>query len=282
EVIGKKDPQLIIAVIRGDMDVSEDKVRNQIGALSLRAANEEEIKRVGCFPGFASPINIKRENVIVIADDLIPRINNLVAGANDEDYHLIHTCYGRDYEADIIADIVEYKPDSPFANIDSLRGNSLASLVNDHVYYSELFQASFMGTQGRPELIHLSYGRIDLHSVMLAVVSQSSDEMGLNWPEAISPYQVSLVSLADGEETVEEAEKIYQELQSRGVRVLYDDRHKKVAGPGVKFKDSDLQGIPVRITVSKRALSEGGVEVKKRNESVKEVIAIKDIYSIIT
>ncbi|MCB0839995.1 MAG: hypothetical protein KDD99_25170, partial [Bacteroidetes bacterium] len=182
----------------------------------------------------------------------------------------------------IIADIVEYKPDSPFANIDSLRGNSLASLVNDHVYYSELFQASFMGTQGRPELIHLNYGRIDLHSVMLAVVSQSSDEMGLNWPEAISPYQVSLVSLADGEETVEEAEKIYQELQSRGVRVLYDDRHKKVAGPGVKFKDSDLQGIPVRITVSKRALSEGGVEVKKRNESVKEVIAIKDIYSIIT
>ncbi|MCB0837673.1 MAG: hypothetical protein KDD99_13470, partial [Bacteroidetes bacterium] len=72
EVIGKKDPQLIIAVIRGDMDVSEDKVRNQIGALSLRAANEEEIKRVGCFPGFASPINIKRENVIVIADDLMP------------------------------------------------------------------------------------------------------------------------------------------------------------------------------------------------------------------
>ena len=75
---------------------------------------------------------------------------------------------------------------------------------------------------------------------------------------------------------------MYQELQFRGVSVLYDDRHKKVAGPGVKFKDSDLQGIPVRITVSKRALSKGGVEVKKRNESVKEVIAIKDIYSIIT
>ena len=284
KVIGKNEPQLVIAVIRGDMDVSEVKVRNHIKALSLRIANDGEILRVGCVPGFASPININRENVIVIADDLIPQMNNLAAGANETDYHLINTCYGRDYEADIVADIAAVKTDSQSANENSweeLKADKLAQLSGEGSFYSELFNASFMSNGGRPELLHLNYAKIHLLPILLACADSFSDENGLSWNDQVTPYQVSLVSLADGEETVEQAEAIYQSLTAKGISVLYDDRHKKVAGPGVKFKDSDLQGIPLRITVSKRARKEGGLEVKRRNQTEKSIIPIEEIDSFL-
>ncbi|MDX2248517.1 MAG: YbaK/EbsC family protein [Bacteroidia bacterium] len=282
KVIRKKQPQLIIAVIRGDREVNERAVRNHIGAVSLRAATEAEIVAVGCVPGFASPMGIRRENVIVIADDEVVMSPNLVAGANERDFHLKNVCYGRDYTADIVADITLASAGLPGLSglpLEERRGMTLGKNVEPGTWYSDLFKTTYMSEQGRPEPFHLGYFQWDMEIILAALAEVHHDENGLIWPESIAPYEIALISLEDAEETTIAAAELYQSLCAAGKKVLFDDRNKKVAGPGVKFTDADLLGLPVRITVSKRTLAEGGVEIKKRNEERKEIVKREDIFT---
>ncbi|MEZ4776838.1 MAG: YbaK/EbsC family protein [Bacteroidia bacterium] len=282
KVIRKKQPQLIIAVIRGDREVNEMAVRNHTGAVSLRPATEAEIAAVGCVPGFASPVGIRRENVIVIADDEIPQTANLVAGANEKDYHIQNVCYGRDYTADIVADIVLASAGLPGPNgtpLEERWGIELGKKIVPGTWYSDVLHSSFMSEQGKPEPFQLGYFQWDLEMILAVLSEIYRDENGLEWPDELAPFDITLISLEDSDETTEEAAKLYEKLQAAGKSVLFDDRHKKVAGPGVKFTDADLQGFPLRITVSKRALEEGGVEVKKRGAAEKKIVKIEELLT---
>jgi len=267
---GQEDVEkLVFAIVRGDMDVNETKLTNALKAKSLRPAMDEEIRAVGAIPGYASPVGI--EDVIVVADDLIPESPNLVAGANDEGYHLLNVNYGRDYQANIVTDIAAAEggyacPDCGAA-MQSSKGVEVGNIFKLGTRYSESMGCTFLDEHGQAKPVIMgSYG-IGVGRLLACVAEEYHDEHGLIWPITVAPYQVYIVALRGGEET---AERLYADLRSANVEVLYDDRNERA---GVKFNDADLIGIPIRLTASKRSLEAGGVELKLRRSSERTIVS---------
>ncbi len=277
---GSKE-QFIFAVIRGDMELNETKLANAVGASELRPATEEEIKAIGTVPGFASPVSlkVKSSDCLIVMDDSIPTSPNLVAGANEMDTHLLNTNYPRDYAADSVADIAAANeghtcPDcgSPLR---TERGVEVGNIFKLGTRYSDALGCTFLDKDGQPKPVIMgSYG-IGVGRLLACVAEEHHDEHGLIWPVTVAPYQVHLVLLR-GKNTPQAektANKLYVELRAAGVEVLYDDRDES---PGVKFKDADLIGLPVRLTVSERALAQGGVEMKLRSKTEKVIIPLAE------
>lgn len=260
-------PLLIFAVLRGDMDLNETKLANVIGMQNLRSATPEEIRAVGAEPGYASPIGIGREGVLVVVDDVVTQSFNLVAGANRKGYHLKNTSYGRDYEADIIADIAAASDGDlcPTCSrpMSARRGVEVGNIFKLATRYSGAMGATFLDEQGnRRPLVMGCYG-IGTGRLMACVIEHYHDEAGICWPANVAPYHLSLIPL-DGKRTPavsQAADDLYQHLLRDGIEVLYDDRDER---PGVKFADADLIGLPLRITLGKRGLEHGLVELKVR------------------
>lgn len=261
--------QLIIAMLRGDHEVNDIKLRNVLQVAELRPAEEPEIRAAGIVPGYASPIGLAEGAALVVADDYLPQLRNLVTGANEEGVHYRNANYGRDFEADIVADIVNVVDGAISPAGGTLRAQRAVEVGNIFqlgTKYSDGLNANFMSEAGRPTPIIMgSYG-IGIGRLLACLAEEYHDEQGLCFPAACAPYHVMLVSLADGEATVTAADQLYADLQTAGIEVLYDDRHKKVASPGVKFNDADLRGIPLRLTISKKTLAEDAVEWKLRTE----------------
>jgi len=278
-VEGQEDVEkLVFAIVRGDMDVNETKLSNALKAKSLRPAIDEEIRAVDAVPGYASPVEI--EDVIVVVDDLIPESPNLVAGANDEGYHLLNVNYGRDYRADVVADIVVaedgYACPGCGAPMQSSKGVEVGNIFKLGTRYSESMGCTFLDEHGQARPVIMgSYG-IGVGRLLACVAEEYHDEHGLIWPITVAPYQVYIVALRGGEET---AERLYADLQSANVEVLYDDRSERA---GVKFNDADLMGIPIRLTVSRRSLEAGGVELKLRRSSERTIVSQSETVSHVT
>ena len=278
-VEGQEDVEkLVFAIVRGDMDVNETKLANALKAKSLRPAIDEEIRAVDAVPGYASPVEI--EDVIVVVDDLIPESPNLVAGANDEGYHLLNVNYGRDYRADVVADIVVaedgYACPGCGAPMQSSKGVEVGNIFKLGTRYSESMGCTFLDEHGQARPVIMgSYG-IGVGRLLACVAEEYHDEHGLIWPITVAPYQVYIVALRGGEET---AERLYADLQSANVEVLYDDRSERA---GVKFNDADLMGIPIRLTVSRRSLEAGGVELKLRRSSERTIVSQSETVSHVT
>ncbi len=282
--------QFIFAIIRGDMELNETKLANAIGARDLRPAIEEEIISAGAVPGFASPISLnpvsltvkmeKRVRVRVVLDDSIPISPNLVAGANESGYHLLNTNYPRDYAADIVTDIAAADEGAACPDCGNplkvRRGVEVGNIFKLGTRYSDALGCTFLDQDGaqRPVIMG-SYG-IGVGRLLACIAEAHHDEHGLTWPITVAPFQVHLVLLrGKGTPQAEEtADKLYADLQAAGIEVLYDDREDS---PGVKFNDADLIGIPIRITVSERALSQGGVELKLRREPTKVIVPLGEI-----
>jgi prolyl-tRNA synthetase len=276
--------QFIFAVVRGDMELNETKLANAIGARDLRPATEDEIKAIGAEPGFASPVRIKGEGrsekgCLVIVDDSIPASPNLVAGANERDYHLLNTNYPRDYAVDIVTDIAA--ADESFAcpecgtPMKTSRGVEVGNIFKLGTRYSDALGCTFLDKDGQNKPVIMgSYG-IGIGRLLACVAEEHHDEHGLVWPVTVAPFYVHLVLLrGKGSPQAEElAEKLYADLQTAGIEVLYDDRDES---PGVKFNDADLIGLPVRITVSERALAQGGVEMKLRSKAEKVIVPLEE------
>jgi len=266
---GQEDVEkLVFAIVRGDMDVNETKLANAVKAKSLRPATEDEIRAVGAVPGYASPIGIKGATVVV--DDLIPESPNLVAGANDEGYHLLNVNYGRDYQADVIQDLVVaeegYACPECGAAMRASKGVEVGNIFKLGTRYSEAMGGTFLDKDGQARPVIMgSYG-IGVGRLLACVAEDHYDEQGLIWPITVAPYQVYVVALQGSEEA---AERLYTDLQAANVEVLYDDRDERA---GVKFNDADLIGIPIRLTVSKRSLEAGGIEFKFRRSAERVVI----------
>lgn len=258
---GDEEEKLIVGVIRGDMDVEENKLQNACKANALRPAHTEEILAKKMVPGYGSPIGADAD-VLVVVDDSVAKGNNLVAGANQEGYHLLNTNFGRDYTG-LVADIASATKGTlcphcgnPLA---SSKGIEVGNIFQLGTRYSEAMNCFYQDESGaRKPVIMGSYG-IGVGRLLACLAEEYSDEVGMALPITASPYQIHLVSLVKDPEV---GENIYKALTESGIEVLYDDRKESA---GVKFADADLIGLPIRITVGNRSLKEGKVEVKLRS-----------------
>lgn len=274
----KEIEKLVFAIIRGDMEVNETKLANAVKAKEIRPAHEEEIAAIGAVPGYASPIDIK--GALVVVDDLIPVSPNLAAGANETGYHYVNVNFGRDYQADIVADIAlaEEGFECPNCGAPMLasRGVEVGNIFKLGTRYSASLGANYLDENGKEHPIVMgSYG-IGSGRLLACVAEEYHDDKGLIWPMSVAPFDVHLVALRGG---AKEAGKLYEDLQRAGHEVLYDDREET---PGVKFNDADLIGLPIRITVSARSLKEGGVELKLRRETEKRTVRIDNVVDEIS
>jgi prolyl-tRNA synthetase len=258
---GEEEEKLIVGIIRGDLEVEENKLQNAVKANSLRPAHPEEIAAKKMVPGYGSAIGCA-DDVLVVVDDSVARSNNLVAGANEEGYHLLNTNFGRDYQGEV-ADIASASgghacPECGEPLVAS-KGVEVGNIFQLNTRYSESMNCTFQDENGvRRPVIMGSYG-IGVGRLLACLAENYSDEKGLSLPISVAPMQVHLVSLVKDAQV---AETIYQSLTQAGVEVLYDDRKESA---GVKFADADLIGLPIRITLGNRSLKEGKVEVKLRS-----------------
>lgn len=269
--------KFVFAVVRGDMEVNETKLANAVKAKELRPATEDEIRAVGAEPGYASPVGLK--GALVIVDDLIPQSPNLVAGANEEGYHLRNVNYGRDYSADIVTDLASAQEGSQCIRCGGtyreVRGVEVGNIFKLGTRYSDSMGCTFLDKDGQEKPVIMgSYG-IGSGRCLACVAEEHNDELGLKWPITIAPYQTHLVALPgkNDQKAVEAADQVFADLRQAGVEVLYDDREET---PGVKFNDADLIGLPLRLTISDRMLKQNSVEFKLRDSDTKEIVAKED------
>ena len=289
ELAGEAAPQLVFAVLRGDMDLNETKLVNALAAAgkgivkSLRPALDAEIEAIGASPGYASPIGINRKKVWVVADDLLTRSANLVAGANKEGFHLRNTNLGRDYQADILADIVLAAEGAACPQcsgvLEALRGVEVGNIFKLGSRYTDALGASFLDEDGKPQSIIMgSYG-IGVGRLMACIAEEYHDEAGLIWPMSVTPYPLHLVVLSSKDGAAEAAaEDFYNQLAAAGLEALYDDRDERA---GVKFNDADLIGIPLRVTISARSLQAGGFEFKRRDSDERWIVPVEEALAAV-
>ncbi len=241
-----RDNKFVFVVVRGDMQLSEAKLRAQVG--DVRAARAEEIVSVGAVAGYASAVEVK--DAVIVVDDLIPQSPNLVAGANEAGFHLKNTNYGRDYSAEIVADLVQAQGGDACVNC----GKSLSFLRA--IQLKDKFE-----------------------NILLALAETHHDDKGLTLPHPAVPFDVYLMHIPGKElDTRAKAEEIYDALQDAGISVLFDDRDERA---GVKFNDADLIGCPVRVTVGEKGLKEGKVEMKKRTSKDSQLVPLEEIISLL-
>ena len=237
------DNQFVFVVVRGDMQMSEAKLKNLVG--DVHAATAEEISKAGAAAGYASPVGLK--NALIVVDDLITQSPNLVAGANEAGYHLLNTNCGRDYSPEIVADLTQAKAGDSCVKC----GNPLSVIT-----------ALSLATRSK----------FDFENILLALAETHHDDKGLTLPKSTAPFDVYLMHVPGKQmDTRAKAEEIYNELQAAGIGVLFDDRDERA---GVKFNDADLIGCPLRITVGEKALQNGMVELKPRKEKENKLVTL--------
>jgi prolyl-tRNA synthetase len=240
------DHKFVFVVVRGDMQLSEAKLKQQVG--DVRPATAEEIERSGGAAGYASPIGLKE--ALIVVDDLIPGSQNLVAGANEAGYHLKNTNYGRDYSAEIVEDLIQAEAGDVCINC----GNPLAIQSVDLLATRKTYR---------------------FENILLALAETYHDSKGLILPHIAAPFDVYLMQVPGKElNTSAKAAEIYDNLQNAHISVLFDDREERA---GVKFNDADLIGSPVRITVGEKGLKEGMVELKRRTAKENQLVSLDKI-----
>jgi prolyl-tRNA synthetase len=273
--------RFVFALVRGDMEVNETKLTNALKAKELRPAREDEIRAVGAVPGYASPLGLDLKQVLIVVDDAVAQSPNLVGGANETGYHMLNTNYGRDYTAAIVTDIASAGEGDPCPTCGQplrvSRGVEVGNIFKLGTRYTQALGATFLDMDGSIKPVIMgSYG-IGSGRLLACVAEAHHDADGLCWPITVAPYHVQLVVLPDSSGGAQrEAEAVYASLQAAGVEVLYDDRDER---PGVKFKDADLIGLPLRLTVSERSLKQGGVELKRRDQTERVIVLLAEIQT---
>jgi prolyl-tRNA synthetase len=259
------DGNVVGVMVRGDREINETKLQNLFDATEVVMAGFEQVERVtGAAVGFAGPVGLK-EQITMVADLEVGSMANFVVGANETDYHLMNVNIMRDFKPAKIADIRNIIPGDPCPVCGSpmaiCRGIEVGHIFKLGTKYSEALGCNFLDQAGNENpMIMGSYG-IGVGRTLAAVIEQHYDEFGIIWPMEVAPYQVIVVPTNTTDETINQlAAQIHDDLEKRGVEVLLDDRDER---PGVKFKDADLIGIPVRITIGRKA-AEGIVELKLR------------------
>jgi prolyl-tRNA synthetase len=244
------DGRFVFVVVRGDMTLSEAKLKREVG--DVRLATAQEIAAAGASPGYASPVGLK--DALVVVDDLIPGSANLAAGANEAGYHLLNTNCGRDYRADRTADLAAASEGDACPEC----GQPLAGLKADILKQGDdyFFEA-----------------------ILYALAEAHHDEKGLAFPSPCAPFDVYLMHLAGKQlDTRARAGEMYTALEERGLLVLFDDRDERA---GVKFNDADLIGLPLRVTLGEKNLVNGMVEVKARTAGENQLVPAGEVLNFL-
>ena len=276
---GKPVVRPIVGVVRGDTELNEAKLANLLGGAELRPMTLEEIAALGAVAGFASPIGLTGGEIV--ADELVMSSPNLVAGANEEGWHLLDTNAGRDWQPDVVADIVSADAGDGCSvcgqALRTERGVEVGNIFKLGTKYADAFGATYLDPDGNSKPIVMgSYG-IGVGRLLACVAEEHHDERGLRLPVSIAPYPVHLTVLRGSDSPAgEAAERVYAELEAAGIGVLFDDRGER---PGVQFADADLIGLPLRLTVSERSLGAGGVELKPRDAEASRIVAESALVS---
>jgi prolyl-tRNA synthetase len=272
-LIFDSDKGCVAALVRGDHEISEKKLKAVWGSENSQLASEETVEKITRAPkGFAGPIGL---SVPILADLDIREMVNFVTGANEKDAHLIHVNTVRDFQVSQFVDIRRFAPGDrcPLCGKETRmdKGIEVGHTFKLGTKYSKAMGATFLDEQGREREIVMGCYGIGVGRTVAAAIEQSYDQNGIIFPMPIAPFQVLILPVNIKTDFLKEtAEQLYQTLSQSGIEVLYDDREES---PGVKFKDADLVGIPLRVTLGEKNLKKGLVEIKKRRTG--EVLLVK-------
>jgi prolyl-tRNA synthetase len=262
------DGQTVVALIRGDTDLNVPKFQRALGAKGIRPANEAEYMAAagGSDVGFAGPQNIK---VRMVADHLVAAMSNAVVGGGKKDVHLRNANVGRDFKIETVADIRNIREGEPCPKcgqpVQFFRGIEVGHVFKLGTKYSAPMKCEYLAEDGTPKPMIMGCYGIGVSRIVAAAIEQNNDEWGIKWPAPIAPFQVTVTPAnVTHDPSREAAEKIYEALLNRGVDVLLDDRDVRA---GFKFKDADLIGIPLRVTIGEKSLARGMVEIKRRDQA---------------
>jgi prolyl-tRNA synthetase len=273
--------QVVAVVVRGDREVNEVKVKNYLNLNEdiVLLSDEQVLKMTGAKVGFVGPVGL---NVPILVDLEVAYMRELICGANETDKHLKHVQPERDFPLEHVGDFRNVSIGDPCPNCDGslefYRGIEVGHIFKLGTKYSEKLGATYIDADGQEHPMIMGCYGIGISRVVQAIIEQSHDENGIIWPLSVAPYHVHIIPVSVKDDTQRQvAEELYHKLQALGVDVLLDDRDER---PGVKFKDSDLIGVPIRITVGKHA-GEGVVEVKLRSNAESSNIRVEDVESFV-
>lgn len=282
-VVTAPDGQSVVVLVRGDRELQEAKLAKLLGGPSPLADAAVVQQATGAPVGFAGPVGLKA-GIRVVADREIEFVRDGVIGANEADAHLVHVLPGRDFPHPEYLDLRtaiegDVSPVDPEGRLYTQRGIEVGHVFNFGTKYSKAMGATFSDETGATQLTHGgSYG-VGVSRLMAAAIEQHHDENGIRWPITIAPFEAVVVQVGMKDEAQREAaEALYQALKTSGVDVLLDDRDDR---PGVKFKDADLLGIPIKVVVGK-GLAEGNFEVSRRSDGIKEAVPTAEAAAHVT
>ena len=281
-LVYRVDESLVLVLVRGDHELNDVKLKNHYDATDVSLASEEEIRSLtGAPAGFVGPIGLKRD-IEILADNYVQDVFDGVVGANVVDYHIQHVQPGRDFQVTAYLDLrnIMEGDDNPrgAGKIAFARGVEVGHVFKLGTKYSKALGANFLDENGRSQTMIMGCYGIGVSRILAAVLEQNNDENGIIWPVSVAPYHVHVIPVnvkVDEQRSV--SEQITESLTQAGLEVLYDDRPERA---GVKFKDADLIGLPLRITVSDKA-QDGLVEVRVRRTGETHEVAVQELTGFV-
>lgn len=281
-IVYQTEEETVIALVRGDREINEIKLQNLLGSLQLFMADEQTVKELtGAAPGFAGPVGIKGARII--ADREIPLMRNAVTGANKTDAHLVNVNPGRDFTPDVVADIRLVREGEPCPRCEGVlaeaRGIEVGQVFKLGIKYSKALGAKFLDENGKEQLMVMGCYGIGVSRTVAAAIEQNHDGDGIIWPMPIAPFQAVVIPVSTKDEgQMKLADSLYNALREQGVETVIDDRNER---PGVKFKDADLVGYPLRIVVGSKTVEEGTVEIRHRRSGNVQVVKLEGAAQLI-
>jgi prolyl-tRNA synthetase len=278
-------PTFAMALVRGDHDVNEIKLARFLGVDEVRLASDQEVGRLlRCKAGYVGPMPQDEATFEgrIVADPAVAALADAVCGAAKTQYHYEHVALGRDFDAEVtpLRQVVAGDACVKCGGIlESYRGIEGGHIFILGTHYSSKMDATFLGEDGNAQPVVMGCYGIGVTRLMAAAIEQHHDDDGIQWPMSIAPFQAVVLALGNDDEVTSEAEQIYERLKAAGIEALFDDRDER---PGVKFKDADLIGIPIRVTLGRRALDQGQAELKLRSGEDSELYPIGDIVAQVT
>ncbi len=270
-----ENEEVVVVCIRGDREINEIKLANALDVQYPVLATDAQVQEITGAPvGFAGPVGLKEARLIV--DPSAAALESFVCGANKDDAHLVNVQWGRDVEKGEVIDLLLADAGDPCPRcgdtMQKTRGIETGHIFKLGCKYSEAMGCNFLDAEGRDEPMIMGCYGLGIGRTVAAAIEQNHDDDGIIWPKPLAPFTVLLMALdPQNEEVSAAADQLYGELQAKGIDVLYDDRKER---PGVKFKDADLIGIPVRAVIGKRGLSDGKIEISERHDREKHLVDV--------
>jgi prolyl-tRNA synthetase len=280
-LIYSTEDKTVALLIRGDHDVNEEKLAQAVGGKPVKLADEATIEKVtGAKVGFAGPVGVAGKVNTILMDHAVAAMSVWVTGANKTDYHVKNVVPGRDFPLEgenVTVTDIRYAVEGDTHNGEKLlfkRGIEVGQVFKLGTKYSEKLGVKFLRPDGREAPCLMGCYGIGINRILASAIELGNDKHGIIWPITIAPFEVLVTSVnQDDKKVAKVAEDIYQQLLAGGIDVLLDDR---VLRGGVKFKDADLIGIPVRVTVGQKSVADGNVELKLRCESKSQKVKIEE------